>query len=165
MPFATAASSWFSILPRGLLRSPTAGPYVAPPSCIKSRTTPLFQGPSPLPRESKPTSGATSRCARSRAISAAQADTGAPGDQPRGGASLDSIFGRAAERVRPAIETIVREEDIGGRLKNGKASHDGGGLCRARRRTPASPAGRASTHHPADYRCAYARRPLRECRI
>ncbi len=43
----------------------------APPSCIKCRTTPLFQVPSPRRRASKPISGATSRSVRCKAISAA----------------------------------------------------------------------------------------------
>ena len=68
-PSKTARFSWFSTPPRGPPRSPTAVRCGAQPSCIKCRTTPLFQGPSPQRRASKPISGATSRCVRCRAIS------------------------------------------------------------------------------------------------
>ena len=47
MPSKTAVFSWFSTPPRGRRRWPTAGPCAMPPSCIKCRTTPLFQVPSP----------------------------------------------------------------------------------------------------------------------
>jgi carbamoyl-phosphate synthase large subunit len=66
------------IPPRAPSRWRTAGPCAELPSCIKSPTTPLFPGPSPPRRESRLISGATSRCARYRAISAAGADTGTP---------------------------------------------------------------------------------------
>ena len=72
-PSRTARFSWFSTPPRGPRRWPTAGRCAALPSCIKCRTTPLFPGPSLRRRASKPISGATSRCARCRAISAAKA--------------------------------------------------------------------------------------------
>ena len=63
----------------GHRRWPTAARCGGLPSCIKCHTTPLFPGPSPRRRESKPISGATSRCARCRAISAARPDPGEPG--------------------------------------------------------------------------------------
>ena len=68
-PSKTARFSWFSTPPRGPRRWPTAGRCGALPSCIKCRTTPLFPGPSPRRRASKPISGATSRYVRCRAIS------------------------------------------------------------------------------------------------
>ena len=57
-------------------------PLAERPSCIKCRTTPLSQGPSPRRRASRPISGATLRYARCRAISAARADPGKPGASP-----------------------------------------------------------------------------------
>src|SRR5215469_7318736 len=65
----TARFSSSLTLPKGRPRWPTAGPYAAPPSCIKCRTTPLFQGPSPQRRASEPISGATSRFVRCKLIS------------------------------------------------------------------------------------------------
>ena len=71
MPSKTARFSWFSTPPRGPPPWPTAARCATPPSCIKCRTTPLFRVPSPRRRASKPISGATSRCVRCRATSAA----------------------------------------------------------------------------------------------
>ena len=66
--------SWFSTPPRGRRPWPTAGRCGGLPSCIKCRTTPLFQVPSLRRRASRPTSGATSRSARCKAISAGRPD-------------------------------------------------------------------------------------------
>ena len=46
MPSKTAVFSWFSTPPRGPRPWPTAARCAMPPSCIKCRTTPLFQVPS-----------------------------------------------------------------------------------------------------------------------
>src|SRR5262249_4415667 len=81
-PSKTAESSWFSTPPRAPRRWPTASRCAALPSCIKCRTTPLFQAPSPRRRESKPISRATSRSARCRAISAARPHPGNRGRPP-----------------------------------------------------------------------------------
>ena len=70
--------------PRGRRRWPIAVPCAALPSCIKCRTTPLFQGPSPRRRELKPISGATSRYVRCRAISAAALRPGNRHQRPGG---------------------------------------------------------------------------------
>ena len=61
MPSKTATSSLFSIPRRGRRPWPIAGRCGAQPSCIKSRTTPLSQGPSPQHRVSRPISGVTLR--------------------------------------------------------------------------------------------------------
>ena len=74
MPSKTAGFSSFSTPPRGPPRWPTAARCAARPSCIKCRTTPLSQGPSPRRRASRPISGATSRCVRCKAISRPPAD-------------------------------------------------------------------------------------------
>jgi hypothetical protein len=55
--------------PKGRPRWPIAARYAALPSCIKCRTTPLFQGPSPQRRASEPISEATSRFVRCKLIS------------------------------------------------------------------------------------------------
>ena len=104
MPSKTAMSSWSSIPPRGRPPWPTAGRCGAPPSCIKSRTTPLFQGPSRRRRGSKPISGATSRCARCRAISAAEPEL------VPAGASDGTKFGREVVRSRSRETPVSRSE-------------------------------------------------------
>ena len=70
MPSKTAGFSLFSTPPRGRPPWPTASRCGGRPSCIKCRTTPLFQVPSLRRRASRPTLGATSRSARCKAISA-----------------------------------------------------------------------------------------------
>src|SRR5262249_62173096 len=52
----------------------TAFRCATPPSCIKCRTTPLFQEPSPRRRASRPISRVTSRYARCKATLAARGD-------------------------------------------------------------------------------------------
>jgi carbamoyl-phosphate synthase large subunit len=95
MPSKTAGSSWFSIPPRGRRPLPIAVRCGGQPSCIKCHTTPLFLGPSPQRRESKLISGATSRCARCRAISPARSHPGNRG-RPPDGTCLGQVQGRVA---------------------------------------------------------------------
>src|SRR5262249_50906562 len=75
-PSRTEKSNWSSIPPMGPPPWRTASRCDAPPSCIKSRTTPLFQGPSRRRRVLRPTWRGTSRYARCRAISRVTPDGG-----------------------------------------------------------------------------------------
>ncbi len=107
MPSQMAGFSSFSTPPTGRPPWPTAAPCGAQPSCIKCRTTPLFLGPSPQRRESKPISGATSRCARCRAISAARPHPGNRGRLPDGTCLGQDSGSRGRTKLRPAIGIIV----------------------------------------------------------
>src|SRR3977135_3370474 len=151
-PSKMAESSSFSIPPRGPRRWRIANPCAELPSCIKCRTTPLFLGPSPRRRESKPISGGTSRCVRCKAISAV-----GPHPGNRGKSSDGTCLGHRFRVARPDA-TSARDLnyclliEIGGLTEtDGQDPDDGGGLFDARERAQAPPAGRAAPHHPADH--------------
>ena len=92
---------------------PTAVRCGAPPSCIKCRTTPLFPGPSPRRRASRPISGATSRCGRCRAISAGRRIRGL--NRPLTVRVWDRFSGsRGRMNFGPAIGILAKRLDAGG---------------------------------------------------
>jgi hypothetical protein len=100
MPSKTAVFSLFSTPPRGPAALATAVPCATRPSCIKCRTTPLFQGPSPRRRASRPISRATSRCMRYRVTTAAGTERhrsgwADPGDGASAGKSTVAASGKA----------------------------------------------------------------------